>query len=201
MKTALLLSGGMDSLSLAWWKRPDIAFTFDYGQLAAEAEIAASKAICKRLCIQHYVDRVDCRAFGSGDMAGTDANRLAPATDWWPFRNQLLITLAAMRAVSLGVSSLWLGTVKTDNCHGDGTADFIDAINRLTSCQKGGLQIAAPAIALSTQDLIRLSELPPGVLAWAHSCHTANVACGCCRGCNKYFEVFADLGYDLDRVG
>lgn len=39
MKTGLLLSGGMDSLTLAWWKRPDIAFTLNYGQLAAQAEI------------------------------------------------------------------------------------------------------------------------------------------------------------------
>lgn len=191
----------MDSLSLAWWKRPNIAFTFDYGQLAAEAEIAASKAICKRLGIRHYVDRIDCKSFGSGDMAGTEANKLAPATDWWPFRNQLLITLAAMRAINLDVTSLWLGAVKSDSCHGDGTTAFVDAMKCLTACQEGGLQIEAPAIELSTPDLVRTSGIPPGVLAWAHSCHTANVACGSCRGCNKYFEVFAELGYDLDRVG
>ncbi|RMS14104.1 hypothetical protein ALP72_200017 [Pseudomonas coronafaciens pv. coronafaciens] len=49
MKSALLLSGGMDSLSVAWWKRPDLAITLNYGQLAANAEIAASRAICQHL--------------------------------------------------------------------------------------------------------------------------------------------------------
>ena len=31
----LLLSGGMDSISIAWWKRPDVAISVDYGQRAA----------------------------------------------------------------------------------------------------------------------------------------------------------------------
>ena len=44
MKTALLLSGGMDSIAIAWWKRPDIALTLDYGQQAANAEIKAATA-------------------------------------------------------------------------------------------------------------------------------------------------------------
>ena len=36
LKTGLLLSGGMDSIAIAWWKRPQWAITFDYGQTAAE---------------------------------------------------------------------------------------------------------------------------------------------------------------------
>lgn len=42
MTTALLLSGGMDSVSIAWWLRPDVALTIDYGQKPAEAEIDAA---------------------------------------------------------------------------------------------------------------------------------------------------------------
>ncbi len=94
MKTALLLSGGMDSVSIAWWKRPSVAITLNYGQLAAEAEIAASRAICKQLNIPHHVVEIDCRHLGSGDMAGSEADHLAPASDWWPYRNQMLVTLA-----------------------------------------------------------------------------------------------------------
>ena len=61
MKTGLLLSGGMDSLCIAWWKRPDVAITIDYGQLPAAAEIAASTAICQQLGIEHHILRIDCR--------------------------------------------------------------------------------------------------------------------------------------------
>lgn len=201
MKIALLLSGGMDSLSLAWWKRPDLAFTLNYGQLAAKAEIAASKAICERLGIEHYVMEIDCRSLGSGDMAGTTADGLAPASDWWPYRNQMLITLAAMKAISYDVTHLWLGTVKSDGSHRDGTPEFVEAISQLMSLQEGGMLIEAPAIKLSTQELVRSSGIPSGYLAWAHSCHKADVPCGNCRGCNKYFEVFEEVGYDLDRSG
>ena len=98
MTQALLLSGGMDSISVAWWLRPALALTIDYGQLAAAAEIQAARAVCLQLEIPHEVITVDCRALGSGDMAGQPADALAPASDWWPYRNQLLITLAGMRA-------------------------------------------------------------------------------------------------------
>lgn len=199
MKSALLLSGGMDSLSLAWWRRPDFAITIDYGQLAADAEIEASAAICKRLEIPHHVIRIDCHSLGSGDMAGTEANLYAPAADWWPYRNQLLITLSAMRAIDLGVNRLMIGTVRSDCTHKDGAKNFVDAISNLLACQEGCMLIEAPAIEMSTAELVRRSGIPSSCLAWAHSCHKANVACGNCRGCNKYFEVFDELGYDLDR--
>lgn len=197
MKSALLLSGGMDSLALAYWKKPNVAFTVDYGQLAAEAEIAASTQICQELNIEHHVLRIDCRALGSGDMAGTKEDSLAPASDWWPYRNQLLLTLVAMKAVGLGVSHLWIGTVKSDGVHLDGTPEFVDLIDRLLAYQEGGLHISAPAIDLSTTELIRKANVPAPLLAWAHSCHKANVACGQCRGCNKYLQVYEELSSDV----
>lgn len=201
MKAALLLSGGMDSLSLAWWKRPHLAFTLNYGQLAAKAEIAASSAICERLKIPHHVLDIDCRALGSGDMAGNSADELAPQSDWWPYRNQMLVTLAAMKAISFGVTHLWLGTVKSDGSHKDGTQEFISTISALMTLQEGGMVVEAPAIEFSTEELIRISGIPADHLAWAHSCHKTDVPCGNCRGCNKYFEVFKEIGYDLDRPG
>lgn len=198
MKTALLLSGGMDSLSIAYWKRPDIGITIDYGQLAAEAEIAASSLICGRLEIEHYVLRIDCRSLGSGDMAGTAPNNNAPASDWWPFRNQLLTTLAAMKAIALGADELMLGTVKSDSSHIDGSQEFVDAMHALLSMQEGRICLSAPAIEMSTVELIRIAKVPLSFLSWAHSCHKANVACANCRGCNKYFEVLSELDYELD---
>ena len=201
MKTGLLLSGGMDSLCIAWWKRPDVAITIDYGQLPAEAEIAAATAICQRLGIEHHLIRVDCSSLGSGDMAGTHASALAPASDWWPYRNQLLITMAAMKAIGLGVTRLWIGTVQSDGSHRDGTPTFVAAISQLLTLQEGGMRVEAPAIKMTTAELARESSVPPDVLAWAHSCHKADVACGACRGCNKYFEVLRELNDGLDRAG
>lgn len=199
MKSALLLSGGMDSLALAWWKRPDVALTVDYGQLAAEAEITVSTQVCKELNIEHHVLRIDCRTLGSGDMAGIKEDGLAPASDWWPYRNQLLLTLVAMKAVALGVKQLWIGTVKSDGSHRDGTPEFVDLMDRVLAYQEGSMRVSAPAIDLSTSELIRQASVPGSLLAWAHSCHKGNVACGQCRGCNKYMEVYKELGDYVDR--
>jgi len=199
MKTALLLSGGMDSIAIAWWKRPDIALTLDYGQHAAEAEIKAASVTCQSLGIEHHIIRIDCRSLGSGDMAGTDADPNAPSSDWWPYRNQMIISLAAMKAIALGVTHLWIGTVKSDGTHLDGTQGFVSRISDLMAFQEGAMVVEAPAIELSTSELVRISDVTPGGLAWAHSCHKANIPCGSCRGCNKYFQVLDDIGYDLDR--
>jgi len=193
MTTGILLSGGMDSLSIAWWKRPHIAITINYGQLPAEAEIAAAAAVCSRLKIQHHIVHVDCSALGTGDMAGRQASSHSTASDWWPYRNQMLLTFAAMKAISLDVRILYIGTVRSDSFHLDGSSEFVAAIDRLISMQEGGLHVEAPAIGLSTTELVRIAGVPDNLLAWAHSCHRANVACGNCRGCNKYFDVLNEL--------
>ena len=174
-----------------------MAITIDYGQLPAAAEIAAAAAACMQLKIDHHVLHVDCRALGSGDMAGSIANVHAPASDWWPYRNQLLITLAAMKAITLGINRLLLGTVRSDESHRDGTAAFMESISALLALQEGGITVEAPAIGMNTVELARHSGIPAEVLAWAHSCHKSDVTCGSCRGCNKYFETMRELGYGL----
>lgn len=197
MKTGLLLSGGMDSIAIAWWKRPDWAITVDYGQKAAAAEIVAATQVCKELGIEHDVIVVDCNALGSGDMAHAAPDVLATTSDWWPYRNQLIITLACMRAISRQVQMLYIGTVKSDGeSHRDGTRDFLCRMDDLTAYQEGGIRVLAPAIDLTTVELVRMAAVPSGLLAWAHSCHKAEIACGNCRGCNKYLAVLADLGHE-----
>lgn len=200
MKSCLLLSGGMDSICLAWWKRPNMAITIDYGQLSATGEIDSAKAICELLDIDHHVLKIDCRSIGSGDMAGQNANKYAPKSDWWPYRNQLLATLAAMKAIAYDVTHIWFGTVKSDSYHQDGRPEFFYSLSSLISIQEAGLIVEAPAIEYSTQELIKISGIPKDYLAYAHSCHTSIVACGVCRGCNKYINVYEELGHDLDRL-
>ena len=197
MKSALLLSGGMDSITLAWWKRPDLAITIDYGQKPARAEIMASTQVCAELGIAHIVLRVDASAIASGDLAGLPALSEAPASDWWPFRNQLLITLACASALVHGCDRLLIGAVATDAAHRDGTREFFERISALIAYQEGGLRVEAPAIDFSTPELIRRSQVPMELLAWAHSCHKANVPCSDCRGCYKHFEVIEAFGGSL----
>ena len=64
LKKGILLSGGIDSICLAFGIKPKIAYTIDYGQTVAEREIYVSKFICKELNIEHKVIRVDCKSLG-----------------------------------------------------------------------------------------------------------------------------------------
>ncbi|MEI5668368.1 7-cyano-7-deazaguanine synthase [Bosea sp. CCNWLW174] len=194
MKTALLLSGGMDSIAIAFWKRPEIAVTVDYGQVPAPAEVRAAAAVCAQLNIQHIVVRSDLSALGSGDMAGRPEIDVAPLPEWWPFRNQMLVTLAAMATLSHKVTHLMIGTLKTDGQHVDGQPGFIDRLDQLLNFQEGSMRLFAPAIALTAEELIRTSNVPAEILGWAHSCHRSDFACGECGGCRKHYRTMEAVG-------
>lgn len=195
IRSALLLSGGMDSIALAWGHRPVEAITVDYGQAAAPAEIRAAQAVCCTLSIPHRVIRIDCRAIRSGDMAGIRPASSAPVSEWWPYRNQLLITFAAAYLVDAGLDSLLFGAVCSDASHADGRPEFFENMNRLLLQQEGGLRVEVPGILHTTVSLCRHYEVPIEVLAWAHSCHTSDYACGTCRGCIKHRTAMHELGY------
>jgi 7-cyano-7-deazaguanine synthase len=193
-RTAILLSGGIDSIALAHWKRPELAITVNYGQVPALAEMDASRAVARDLGLEHEIVSVDCSPIGSGDLAGSTPHDAAPASDWWPYRNQLLITIGAARALACGASRMLIGTVASDHFHADGRPEFIALMADVLRLQEGSLDLEAPAATMSSAELVRMSGVPIEILAWAHSCHKSNFACGRCRGCMKHFEVMQELG-------
>jgi 7-cyano-7-deazaguanine synthase len=196
MSKAILLSGGIDSIALTYWQRPQHAFTINYGQKPALAEIKASKAICEHLQIAHSIISVDCSQLGSGDLSQRDAIAIAPSSEWWPFRNQMLITLACMKGISLGIEELMAGSILSDGFHKDGTKDFYHRVNDLICYQEGNISVTAPAIDLTSVELILKSKVPRDLLYYAHSCHKSNMPCGNCRGCNKYIQVIETMKHE-----
>lgn len=194
--TALLLSGGMDSSALCAWRRPAVAMFVSYGQVCEAAERHAATQVCRELGVPLEIVSLQGIGLGSGDLAGLPALDIAPASDWWPYRNQLLVSAVASRVLSLGLKQIVIGTVLSDASHADGTARFIEAMSCLLELQEGGLTLEAPAINMSSVELIRCSGIQCPTLCWAHSCHRGDFACGTCRGCNKHREVMAGLGYE-----
>ena len=197
MTQLLLLSGGIESISLAYMLRPKFAITIDYGQICAEKEIAVSKKIATELNISHSIIHVDCKYLGTGTLANSKQKPTSPTPEWWPFRNQLLITLAGMKATQLEVNEVVIGTIKSDDPHCDGTAAFIETMSSLLIMQEGNLKLTAPGQKLESLELIQRSKIPISLLRWAHSCHTSNNACGQCRGCYKYQKIFEELNCQI----
>lgn len=194
MKTAILFSGGLDSTSLMYWKRPDLALFINYGQVCLKGELAASKQICNELEIPLSIINI-----GNFKNIFRANRRESPTTindkEWIPFRNQLLLTSSAIKSIELGVDKILIGSVKSDK-YKDGSECFINKINDLISYQEGHINVLAPAIQLTTTQLIMKSKIKLPLLSWCHSCTQSNFACGACDSCNKHRMVFSELGFN-----
>lgn len=206
-RSLLLLSGGHDSIALAAWLRPSGCLTIDYGQRPVEGEMRASKAAAESLGLPWHTLRIDLSEVGSGllhsactkDVWNLPADEArseeVPSPEWWPYRNQLLVSLAAAWALPRGYKELLVGSVASDgDRHRDGTAGFYERLDEVTAYQEGALRVSAPAVAMTTVELIEISAVDDAVLGLAHSCHIAAYPCGGCPGCRKHFEVIAKSG-------
>jgi 7-cyano-7-deazaguanine synthase len=118
--------------------------------------------------------------------------------EWLPFRNQLLLTLVGMRAVPKGIHTLLFGAVKTDSIHVDGTKEFFEVMDKAFALQEGQLRILVPAIEMTTEELVKVSNIPFSVLGWSYSCHVSSAACGSCGGCAKHYTVMKEVGFETD---
>ena len=189
----LLFTGGLDSTALAYRDRPDLTLTIDYGQRPAQGEIRAARAIARELELQHEVIRVDASAVGSGPLAGGSPLSSEMPPEWWPYRNQLLVTLAAMHIAPNGGGTLLIGTVAGDSAHCDGKPEFVSRLNELLKGQRPYTSLEAPALHMSATELLRSSRAPLALLGWTFSCHADSVPCGECRGCTKHIETLREV--------
>lgn len=197
MTSLLLLSGGLDSAAVAAMVRPAHCLYVDYGQIPAIAEHRAARQIASDLALPFDAVTIPAGPIGSGLMASdhTDSGPLGVSAEWWPYRNQLLITVAAAWGVRRGITEVLIGTVASDGTrHADGSTAFLTHMDELLALQEGGLRLHAPAAHLDTTELIAASGISDTVIGWAHSCHRANVPCATCPGCIKRTEVLHATG-------
>lgn len=197
MKQLLLLSGGLDSAAVAAMVRPEHCLYIDYGQLPAAAERRAAKQVAADLGLAFDSVTITAGSLGSGLMAATNhgASPAGVSPEWWPYRNQLLVTVAAAWGVRRGFSEVLLGTVAADRTrHADGSTHFLDTMDSLLALQEGNLRLRAPAAHLSAADLLTTSGVSDSVIGWTHSCHRANLPCANCPGCIKHTEVLYAAG-------
>lgn len=180
----LLLSGGLDSSAIAAAEKPSRLLFIDYGQVSADAERAAAQAIAHHLTLPLDELKIDLKNVGSGMLIGSVPNIQGTADEWFPYRNQHLVTIAAAHALKCGLKSVMLGVVAGDGGrHVDGTPMFMSMLDGLISQQEGGVRVVAPHIRTNPTDLISRCGLPEDIVRRTHSCHAANEACGACPGC------------------
>jgi 7-cyano-7-deazaguanine synthase len=159
--------------------KPEKLVFFDYGQRPAKGEARASHAVAAALGVELDVRRADMSAFGHGTMSisGAPLASASKAPEFWPYRNQMLITFAAMMYAAGPLTEILIGTVVGDDTHPDGSREFVSNIDELVRLQSG-VRVSAPAIEMTTLQLVRKAAVPKSVLGWTFSCHTGEWACG-----------------------
>lgn len=185
LSAVLLVSGGLDSTALAAWKRPAHCLFIDYGQRATGAERRASSRVCGHLGLALTALSIDCSVLGRGSLAGQSRSLGSVWDEFWPFRNQMLLTFAAAWAIEHSHTEVWTGSIRSDDRHADGTSAFYRQASALFEMQEGAIRVAAPAIGLTSHDLITISGVADDVLSQTYSCHTGAVPCNRCSGCEK----------------
>lgn len=195
-ESILLLSGGLDSTALAAILRPARCLTIDYGQRPAVAESRAAAAICTALGLRLEHIRLDLSELGGGLLRGDEPIPGAPSPEWWPYRNQFLVTAAASVAFRHGLREVIVGSVRGDGeRHLDGTAQFYELLDGLVAMQEGGVRVIAPAIHETSAELLERSGIGDDIIGWTVSCHRSNLPCGDCPGCWKRGGVLAATGH------
>ncbi len=195
MKALVVLSGGQDSSTCAFWakQQPNLtelhAITFDYGQ-SHVLEIKSAMAIgvlagvkSHRLCMVGPVlkstspltnPQQPLETYNTYDEMDKIIGDRVEKT-FVPMRNALFLTLAANHAVSLGCDTLITGVCQADNAnYPDCRQSFIDAMQHMINEALGMrcLTISTPLMDLSKARSIVLARAVDGYYALAFT-HTA----------------------------
>lgn len=132
----VVLSGGQDSTTCLWWAVQNFdevhAISFDYGQ-RHKIELDASRIQAKLAgCVTHEVVKLGAGILSGRSPLTNPAEQLEQYQNFAqmegvigdrveltfvPMRNALFLTLAANRAICLGVSDLVTGVCEADNAN------------------------------------------------------------------------------------
>lgn len=212
MKAVCLLSGGMDSSTLAYFARDRgyeiFALHLNYGQRTEGRELAAARAVAERLgAIELLPVSVEyLRLFGKSSL--TDAaipvevyNPSAPElpNTYVPFRNGNLLAIATSYAESRDADAIFIGVQALDySGYPDCRPQFIAAFQRaidLGTADTTSIRLESPFVGLTKTEILRIG-LDLGVpydLTW--SCYQSeDEACGVCGSCHYRQAAFAELG-------
>jgi 7-cyano-7-deazaguanine synthase len=205
----LLLSGGLDSTTLAAWIKanhpgePVKAFTFLYGQKHA-VELEAARAVAAAFAMDHAVVELPpihgsaLTDAGSALPEGRDLTAVTGvAPSYVPARNLLFLAHMASLQDAFGPAILWLGVHHDDHTgYPDCRPEFVEAADAAVRLgTQYELRVRAPFMHWSKAAIVRWG-LEHGVpYELTHSCYQGRrPACGVCDTCQARLDAFAAAG-------
>ena len=207
--TLLVLSGGLDSTTMLYDFADNIALavTFHYGSNHNEREAECARYHCNKLGIQHIEINLAFMGdyFKSSLLEGAEAipegnydedNMKSTVV---PFRNGIMLSIAAGLAESRGLKKVMLANHSGDHTiYPDCRPEFVKAMSEaINSGTYIGVELVAPYTMITKADIVkRGSEL--GIdYTKTYSCYKGGEHhCGLCGTCRERQEAFMLAGVE-----
>ena len=209
----LVYSGGLDSTALLYEFRDEIALAvnFHYGSNHNQRERMFAKENCLRLGIELLEIDLDFMGlhFESSLLSGAqdipsgnydDENMRSTVV---PFRNGIMLAIAAGLAESRGLKAIMLANHAGDHAiYPDCRPEFVDAMSQAISFGTyQGIKLLAPYTLLSKADIVRRGAEAGADFSLTYSCYRGREEhCGNCGTCRERREAFKDAGIEDPTV-
>lgn len=217
MKAVVLLSGGLDSTTVAAMAKADgkevYALSFDYGQRHSK-ELECALAVGKALGVaRHEVLQLPLGALGGSALTDEAIDVPDAPTDeaigdsipvtYVPARNTVFIAFALAYAEVVGADEIHLGVNAMDySGYPDCRPEYIAAYQQVAHlATKQGVEGAGPQLVTPLIDLTKAGIVQAGVAAEAPleltwSCYRGSgQACGTCESCALRLKGFEEAGH------
>lgn len=208
-KSLIILSGGMDSVSLLYDKKDEIAVavTFDYGSNHNKREEEFAKYHCEKLGIEHIIIPLTFihDYFKSSLLEGASAIPDGHYEDETmkstvvPFRNGIMLSVACGLAESRELEKVLIANHFGDHAiYPDCRKGFIDAISEaMRNGTYKGITIDAPYTTITKTDIAKIGKSLGIDYSKTYSCYKGGEKhCGKCGTCVERKEALRDAGIE-----
>jgi 7-cyano-7-deazaguanine synthase len=212
MKAVCLLSGGMDSSTLAYLAKSRgydiLALHLNYGQRTERKERLCAKKIASLLDAKAFVEiNLEYFArFGTSSLTDEkivveeyDPDREQIPNTYVPFRNANLLSIATSLAEAQGADAIFIGVQSLDySGYPDCRPQFIEAFQKvidLGTKDTTKITLFAPFITMTKTDILKAGMKLGVPYEHTWSCYrNEGKACGTCGSCYFRKEAFAAIG-------
>ena len=207
--SVIVVSGGMDSVTLLYEKKDEIALgiSFDYGSNHNHNELPLAALHCQRLGIEHVVVPLDfmhqyfkSSLLESGDSipdGSYDEENMKSTVV--PFRNGVMLAVAAGIAESNGLTKVLIANHGGDHTiYPDCRPEFIAAMDAAVEAGTFvNVHVVAPYTNISKADIARRGRALGIDYAETWSCYKGgHVHCGTCGTCVERKEALREAGIE-----
>lgn len=205
--SVIIVSGGMDSITLLHDKKDDIALaiTFDYGSKHNAREIPFAQLHCQRLGIEHIIISLEFmhQYFKSSLLEGgedipeghyADENMKSTVV---PFRNGIMLSIAVGLAESRNLKNVLIANHSGDHSiYPDCRPEFIKAIDAAASAGTyEDVRVVAPYTNMTKGEIATRGKELGINYAETWSCYKGHaIHCGKCGTCVERKEALRDAG-------